>query len=182
MTAAHKSVGRAELLDQLRRHLSSPDTGGAGRLQVVVAGMRLEVELRATKLHTGPELEQLRAQLQACLEEHPWRFNRGLCQASTSRKSSPWSKHAASCSRPIAGAVAYRGLNADADAKTLWQVRFWFHCASHEAKAGVEPASIVGRVPISKEMVKRYIALQDAHQAKQRSADAAAAVGCGGAR
>ena len=147
---------RERILDELRRHLGVAETGGEASLTVVVRGVRLEVNLRATKVHTGTELADLRAQMDALMVAEPWRIGNGSCGRAATRKVSAFSRRNSNCTKPITGAVLYRWTDV-LNGKCVARVSAWLHCTHHEHSHGFDTAKVVGVLALSKADVKRYL-------------------------
>lgn len=157
---------RERILDELRRHLKVPETGGTAALTVVLGGLEFEVNLRVTKVHTPTELAALRAQLDAILAAEPWRIGeRGQCGKSTNRKTSAWSSRNANCSKPITGAVLYKSYDW-VGGKSVDRVAVSFYCPHHEHQHGIESFKVIGVLSLSKADVQRYRKQLDEHNTK----------------
>lgn len=157
---------RERILDELRRHLKVPETGGTAALTVVLGNMEFEVNLRVTKVHTGAELTVLRGLLDAALAAEPWRIGeRGQCGRSTSRKTSAFSSRNAMCSKPITGAVLYKTYEWVSN-KPIDRVGVSFFCTHHQHDHAVESHKIVGVLALSKADVQRYRKQLNDHNTK----------------
>lgn len=157
---------RERILTELRRHLGVAETGGEASLTVVVGGLTLEVQLRATKVQTSAELADLRKQLDALMTEQPWRIGEGRCGKSTNRKVSAWSSRNANCSKPITAAILYRWFDVVAG-KLADKTGVTFYCPHHREYAhSIDSSKIVGVLPLSKADIARYRKQLDEHNAK----------------
>lgn len=165
---------RERILRELQRHLEVPSTGGEASLTVVVDGVKIELQLRATKLLAGAELADVRGYFNAVMDEAPWRIGRGQCGSITTKKSSPWSSRHGSCSKPITGAIVYTQYDFE---KKRDRARVSFHCPHHEHSHGIESSRILGVLPMRKDEVRVLVKKCDEYNARQR--DAAAAGGGG---
>lgn len=166
VTVAKASIeDRERILDELRRHLGVPETGGEGSLTVVVRGVRLEVNLRVTKMQTADELAALRTLLDNIMASEPWRIGTGQCGTILDRKVSAFSRRNRTCAKSITTAVLYTTPKLRPADVPL--VSALLYCPYHERRHGVDPHKLVGIVPLSKEDKARYRKQLDEHNARE---------------